>query len=233
MTEYVCVDIETTGLNPKTDKIIEIGAVKVIEGKIEDCFECFVNPGRKLEDRIIELTGICDKDIQNAPFIDEILPDFLNFAENFVLLGHSVLFDYSFLKKAAVNQRLTFEKQGIDTLKIARKYLPDLESRSLSFLCKYYEIPHTAHRALEDATATSLLYKKLCQSFYTEKTQEDFKPQPLIYQVKRESPATKAQKERLFKLLQKHSLSVDYEMEKLTKNEASRYTDQILAKYGR
>lgn len=231
--DYVCVDIETTGLNPKTDKIIEIGAVKVVNGQVAEQFEQLVNPGRQLEERIVELTGICDKDIKNMPFVDEILPDFLNFSKNFVLLGHSILFDYSFLKKAAVNQRLSFEKQGIDTLKIARKFLPDLESRSLPFLCKYYDIPHTAHRALEDAKATVCLYQKLCEDFYGEETKEDFEPKPLIYQVKRETPATKAQKERLFKLLKKHGLSVEYDIEKLTRNEASRYTDQLLAKYGR
>lgn len=233
INSYVCVDIETTGLNPKTDKIIEIGAVKVVDGQVTEQFEHFVNPGRKLEERIVQLTGICDKDIQNSPFIDEILPGFLKFTQNFVLLGHSLLFDYSFLKKAAVNQKLSFEKQGIDTLKIARKFLPELESRSLPFLCKHYEISHHAHRALEDAKATSLLYQQFCKDFYTEQTKEEFVPRPLIYQAKRETPATKAQKERLFKLLQKHSLLVDYEIETLTRNEASRYTDQILAKYGR
>lgn len=233
INSYVCVDIETTGLNPKTDKIIEVGAVKVIDGKIVEYFEHFVNPGRKLEDRIIELTGICDTDIHNAPQIDEILPDFLKFAENFILLGHGLLFDYSFLKKAAVNQKRTFEKQGIDTLKIARKFLPELESRSLSFLCGYYKIPHNAHRALQDAKATSLLYQRLCEEFYAENTSENFVPKPLIYRVKRETPATKVQKERLVKLLQKHGLSVDYDIEMLTRNEASRYTDQILSRYGR
>lgn len=230
---YVCVDIETTGLNPKRDRIIEIGAVKVVNGMETARFESFVNPGRKLEDRIVELTGICDENLQKAPYIDEILPDFLNFAENFVFLGHSVLFDFSFLKKAAVNQKLTLARDGIDTLKIARKFLPDLESRSLKFLCGYYQIPHNAHRALEDAVATSRLYDRLCQDFYRQETEEDFKPAPLIYQVKRETPVTRVQKERLLKLLRLHNLSVDFEIDKMTKNEASRYTDQILARYGR
>ena len=161
--DYICLDLETTGLNPKTDKIIEIGAVKVRNGIIIDSFETFVAPERKLEQRITELTGITDKMLENAPSKEEIISKFLEFAEEDVLLGHSVLFDYSFIKRAAVNCRLTFERKGIDTLKIARKYLPDLESRSLGSLCPHYGIAHCAHRAMADAVATVSLYKKLCE----------------------------------------------------------------------
>lgn len=233
INSYICVDLETTGLNPKKDKIIEIGAIKVVDGKICDTFEQLINPGRMLEDVTISLTGIKDSMVKNAPFIEEVIPEFLKFSEDFILLGHRLIFDYSFLKKAAVNQKLVFEKQGIDTLKIARKYLKELESKRLPSLCKYYGISYQAHRALEDAKATSCLYEKLCCDFYKEETQGDFLPRPLIYQVKRETPATKAQKERLYKLLKLHNLSVNYEIEKLTKNEASRFTDQIYSKYGR
>lgn len=231
---YVCVDLETTGLNPKTDKIIEVGAVKVEGGKCVATFETFVNPGRMLSDRIIELTGILDTQLKNAPDMEEVLPDLLAFMGENILLGHSVLFDYSFIKKAAVNGRQTFEREGIDTLKIARKYLPDLESRSLDFLCRHYEIPHKAHRALEDARATCILYDKLWEDFHeAEEAAKIFAPAKLIYQVKRETPITPAQKERLYKLIARHKLTTEYDLNKLTRNEASRYTDQIVAKYGR
>ncbi len=240
INDYICVDIETTGLNPKTDKIIEIGAVRVRNGEMTDTFESFVAPGRELEERITALTGISDEMLQNAPERKEVLPRFLEFAGEDILLGHSVLFDYSFLKRAAVNEKLTFERQGIDTLKLARKFLPELESRSLGFLCKYYQIEHNAHRALADAMATVKLYQKLEEQFFSE---EDFRPAPLIYKVKRETPITKPQKERLYRLLELHKLCIEQdealsfllklEVEKLTRNEASRYTDQLLAKYGR
>lgn len=231
---YVCVDLETTGLNPKTDRIIEIGAVKVEKGKRVAAFETFVNPGRMLTDRITELTGISDEQLKTAPDIEEILPDLLTFVGDNILLGHSVLFDYSFVKKAAVNQKKTFDKAGIDTLKIARKYLPDLESRSLDYLCRHYEISHKAHRALEDAQATCILYDKLWEDFNgAEDAAKFFAPGKLIYQVKRETPITPAQKERLYKLITRHKLTMEYDLDRLTRNEASRYTDQILAKYGR
>lgn len=238
--DYICFDLETTGLNPKTDKIIEIGAVRVRNGKAEDVFETFVAPERKLEQRITQLTGITDDMLKKAPSKEEVIPRFLEFAGEDILLGHSVLFDYSFIKRAAVNCKLKFERQGIDTLKIARKYLRDLESRNLGFLCSYYQIEHHAHRALEDAKATVRLYQKLCEEFYNE---EDFKPAQLQYKVKRETPITKPQKERLYRLLELHKLSIEedeelsvlltMETDKLTRNEASRYTDRLLAKYGR
>lgn len=241
ITSYVCVDLETTGLDPKRDKIIEIGAVKVVDGRVEETFQTLLSPGRKLEDKITELTGIRDEQLIHAPAIEEVLPAFLEFAGEEVLLGHSILFDYSFLKKAAVNQKQKFERKGMDTLKIARKYLPELESRSLGYLCGYYGIAHHAHRALDDAQATVELYHKLTELFY-EKEQEEcrlspdkslFEPKPLIYQVKRDTPITIPQREQLYKLLDKHKLMVDYEVEKLTRSEASRKISQILVEYGR
>ena len=229
---YVCIDLETTGLNPKLDKIIEIGAVKVINGEITETFETFVNPGRKLEQRIMELTGIRDEQLTDAPYIDEVLPDLLDFLGDLPLLGHSILFDYSFLKKAAVDRKLTFERDGVDTLKIARRFLTELEHRSLDYLCEYYQIPHNAHRALADAEATVQLYGKLVDAFYgVEETL--FLPKQLIFKVKRDTPATKAQKERLYRLLAQHNITLDVDIEKLTRSEASRLTDNLLATYGR
>lgn len=237
LNSFVCIDLETTGLDPKRDRIIEIGAVRIERGEIAGEWETFVNPERKLEERIVELTGIRDEQLAGAKKIAEILPDLFAFLGDHVLLGHSVLFDFSFLKKAAVNERMTFERQGIDTLKIARKYLKDLESRSLESLCRHYGIPHNAHRALEDARATVALYRKLWEEFYTKEEEAGknslFSPTPLLYQAKRDTPLTIPQKEQLYKLLDKHKLIIDYEIESLTRSEASRKIDQILAKYGR
>ena len=131
-----------------------------------------------------------------------------------------------------MNQKLSFEKKGIDTLKIARKFLPDLESRSLGFLCNHFGIEHSAHRALADAKATAMLYDKLTELFY-EGNEKDFQPVPLLYQAKRETPITIPQKEQLYKLIDKHKLKVEYEVEKLTRNEASRIISQLLVEYGR
>lgn len=232
--DYVCLDLETTGLDPKTDKIIEIGAVKVRGGEVVDMFQSFVNPGRMLSEKIIELTGICDDDLKDAKTAEEVVPAFLEFAGEDCLLGHSVLFDYSFVKKAVVNLdgKNKYEKLGIDTLKISRKHLASLESRRLSYLCAYYDIRQKAHRALGDAMATHLLYCRLLKEFY-EGNEADFLPGQLIYNVKRETPITKAQKERLSKLIALHKIDYLYDLDCLTRNEASRITDQILSTYGR
>lgn len=232
VNSYISIDLETTGLNPKIDKIMEIGAVKVIDGVVREEFTTFVNPGRRLEERVIELTGIDDSMLEGAPAVDEVLPRLLPFLEELPLLGHRILFDYSFLKKAAVNQKLAFEKGGIDTLKIARRYLPALEHRTLEYLCEYYQIPHNAHRALGDALATHQLYQILAGDYYKEE-EGIFKPQKLIYQVKRETPITKVQKERLYRLAEQHKIVLEVDVDSLTRSEADRMIDRILGKYGK
>lgn len=223
---YVSIDLETTGLNPKTDKIIEIGAVKVINGQTTDTFHSYVNPGRKLEERIVELTGIYQGQVDEAPEIVEVFPRLEAFLEELPLLGHRILFDYSFLKKAAVDLKKSFEKQGIDTLRIARCFLPQLEHRTLPYLCEYYGISHDAHRALADAEATGTLYEILSREFY-DREPGIFRPQQLIFKVKKDTPATKAQKEQLYRLMDQYKLDIGYDVEKLNRSEASRIKDKI------
>lgn len=250
INDYVTIDLETTGLSPKYEKIIELGAAKIRDGRIIDTFSQFVNPGKNLSERIVNLTGIKESDILAAPYIEEILEKFLEFLGDDVLLGHNIMFDFSFIKKAAVNQKLNIEKQGIDTLKISRRFLTDLESRKLEFLCKHYDIELEAHRALNDAIATHKLYQHLISDFY-EKENDLFLPQKLIYTVKKEGPITKKQIEQIIRLAERYGIHVDCDGDKiymlpvenvtdeiidicrLTKNEASRLIDRLLSKFGR
>ncbi|MCM1090383.1 MAG: 3'-5' exonuclease [Butyrivibrio sp.] len=227
---YISIDLETTGLHPKQDKIIEIGALKVIDGQITETLSILVNPARALDEHIVQLTGIRDEQLRDAPYIEDVLPTVIDFLGDLPLLGHSILFDYSFLKKAAVDRKLSFEKNAIDTLKLARKYLTELEHRSLDYLCQYYKIEHHAHRALEDARATHFLYHKLAELFYEKEAQEGghlFQPSPLHFQIKRDTPATKAQKEQLYRLLEQHTIVMNVDIERLTRSEASRWIDKI------
>lgn len=230
---YVALDLETTGLNPKEDSIIEIGAVKILNGKMDEKYDTFVIPAKKLSERVQKLTGITEEDLKQGIPLERAVSELLDFIGELPLLGHSILFDYSFVKRAAVNQKKSFEKQGIDTLRIARALLPQLPSKKLEDLCAYYGITYRAHRASEDAAAAAELYRILLEKFYCEENAELFCPVPLLYKVKREGPASKRQKERLYELIERHGLTVDYEVEKLTRNQASRYTDKILEKYGR
>lgn len=227
---FICIDLETTGLNPKRDRIIEIGAVKVRNGQIVETFQQLIDPRQQLEERVEILTGISSKELEGNPTIQEVLPMLKEFLGEDVLLGHRVLFDYSFLKRTFTNEKIPFERKGIDTLKLARQFVTDCESKKLESLCKHYGIKHQAHRALGDAAATVELYQKLAESFYNE---EAFLPKPLEFKVKKESPITKAQKERLTLLLAKYDLAPKCEITSMTRNEASRYIDQILAAYGR
>ena len=112
---YVAVDLETTGLDPKRDRIIEIGAVRVENGRETAQFHTMINPHRELAERITELTGISGDMVEDAPDIGDILSQFLDFCGKLPLLGHHVIFDYSFLKRAAVNLGMEFEREGIDT----------------------------------------------------------------------------------------------------------------------
>ncbi len=230
---YVCIDLETSGLEPKHDRILEIGAVKVCQGEIVEEYGTLVDARVRLNDTVIRLTGIQEEMIKTGLPIGRAIRECINFIGDLPLLGHCLHFDYSFLKRAAVNQGLTFEKEGLDTLKIARKALPELESRGLDALCSYFEIPLLRHhRALEDARATNSLYRKLLEAF-GDKMPELFVTKPLVYQVKKEGPITKAQKKRLNDLLKYHKIVLDKEVDTLTKNEASRYIDRIIFEHGR
>ena len=243
--DYVVLDLETTGLRPKSDRIIEIGAARVRQGKVEEVYSTFVNPGRLLTEHTIELTGIRDENLLDAPLIEDVLEPFLDFIGNDCLLGHNILFDYSFVKKATVNHKLSFEKDGIDTLRIARRFLTQVPSKRLGDLCGYYNIPITAHRALGDALATHALYGRLCDEFY-EKEADTFKPHKLIFSVKKESPITLKQKEQLVRLCDRYAIILKegqmiapiehvtatwIDMNTLTRNEASRLYDRVITVY--
>ncbi len=232
--DYVCVDVETTGLNPKVEKIIEIGAVKVINGEITERFQSFLYPGRELEPRIVALTGITDEMLSDAPAGKEVMPAFKEFCGELPIIGHNLSFDYAFIKRAMVNEKLKFEKTGIDTLKIARKYLSQLESRSLEFLCKYFAITHTAHRALGDAEATSILYNKLCELFYEQAQAEDskvFAPVMLTCNVKRDQPITIAQKEQIGRYCDRLGIVLNRDVNTLSRGEASRFIEKYSLKF--
>lgn len=231
---YTVVDIETTGLDPKKDKITEIGAIRVEGGKIADTFHTLVNPGRRLEERITQLTGLTDEALKGAPFIQDVIGKFVEFETTGCLLGHSILFDFSFLKRAAVNEGIAFEKKGIDTLAISRKYLQNLESRSLPYLTGHFGIAHEAHRALSDVEAAWELYKILEEKFGQEEGAfKYFEPRELIYKVKREGPVTKKQIEQLQRFLSHYGLESEYDINRMTKNEASRYLDSLISLHGR
>ncbi len=230
---YVAVDLETTGLTPSKDQILEIGAVRVCHGQVTDTFSTFANPGLKIPDNVRELTGITDDMVAQAPTPAEAFAAFHRFAGEELLMGHNLIFDYSFLKQQAINQEIPFERKGVDTLKIARALLPDLESRSLTNLCAYFHIDRAyAHRAFHDALATHALYGYL-RKMAPLQGHKTFEPAVLTYRARKQGPITNAQKGYLNDLLKYHRIELDVDIDRLTKNEASRTIDRIVSEYGR
>ena len=112
MKDFVVLDLETTGLTPKTDRILEIGAIKVVDGEIKERYSTFINPQMEIPRRITELTGITGDMVKDAPLREEAVRGLVEFCQDLPLLGHNILFDYSFVKHDAVNLGLAFEKRG-------------------------------------------------------------------------------------------------------------------------
>ena len=233
LKSYVMVDLEMTGLRAKTDRILEIGAVKVENHQITETYQKIINAGIKVPQDIQELTGITDEMIKAGVMEQEAVEGFFEFCGDLPLAGHNILFDYSFLKQYAVNHKIIFEKNGIDTLKLSRKFLPELEKKTLDYLCEYLKIERSQrHRALEDARATFVLLEYLWNE-WGEQNSEAFRFIPLVYRAKKQSPATPRQKKYLKELTEYHKIEIDVNIEMLTKSEASRKTDHILTQYGR
>jgi DNA polymerase-3 subunit alpha (Gram-positive type) len=232
-TTYLAFDLETTGLSPMSDRILEIGAVLVEEEEVTDTFETFIDVGIPVPAHITKLTGITGEMIAGSPGVREAVTRFLEFSGDRVILGHNLQFDYSFMKRNVVNMGLSYERQGLDTLKIARLCLPELESRSLDRLAAYFGIPEEHHhRALDDALTTARLYERLKEEF-GEKRPDLFEPSPMTFKVKKESPVTNSQKRYLRDLIKYHKIEDSVKIEELTKNEASRMIDGIILQYGR
>ncbi|WP_375293678.1 PolC-type DNA polymerase III [Clostridium estertheticum] len=153
---FVVFDLETTGLSSENDKIIEIGALKIENGKIVDRFSEFVNPGIDIPYKIIELTGITNDNVSDAASIEDVLPKFLEFTKDSVLVAHNSDFDASFIKKNSQRLGLKFENAIMDTIPLAKYLLKDLKTFKLNTVAKYLGITlENHHRAVDDAKATT------------------------------------------------------------------------------
>ncbi len=158
---YVVFDIETTGFSPEKNKIIEIGAVKVVGGQISDRFSQFVNPEVPIPYEIEELTSIRDDMVMDAPKIEEVLPKFMQFCEGAVMVAHNAAFDMSFIKKNCERQGLPCEFTVADTVAMARYLMPQLNRFKLDTIAKALNIVlANHHRAVDDAGCTAEIFIK-------------------------------------------------------------------------
>ncbi|MDP4118100.1 MAG: PolC-type DNA polymerase III, partial [Bacillota bacterium] len=159
--EFVVFDIETTGLHCQEDRIIEIGAVKINKGVVTDRFSTFVNPEMKLSQQTTELTSIKDADVENAPKIGEVLPEFLEFCGNSVLVAHNATFDVGFIRINATKYSLPFNPCYVDTLNLCRALYNERKTHGLAAMVKHLNIELlNHHRAVDDAEATAEIMKR-------------------------------------------------------------------------
>ncbi len=160
--EFVAFDLETTGLSSRTDKIIEIGAVVMKDGKELDRFQTFVDPGRKLEKKIVDLTGITDDMLVGAPTIEEVLPEFLKFVGDRVLVAHNSDFDTGFIRAECQRQGFEYNLTAADTLILSQNMLPDLNKFKLDIVANALSLPEfNHHRAADDAVTCGMIFSQL------------------------------------------------------------------------
>ena len=168
--EFVAFDLETTGLSSRTDRIIEIGAVIMKEGKEIDRFQTFVDPERSLEKKIVDLTGITDAMLKGAPKIEEVLPKFLEFIGDRVLVAHNSDFDTGFIRAECQRQGIPYTYTAADTLIMAQNLMPQLNKFKLDIVSNALSLPDfTHHRAADDAVTCGLIMAK-----FFEKLEEEY-----------------------------------------------------------
>lgn len=159
---FVVFDLETTGFSAEVDRIIEIGAIKIKNGEIVDNFSKFVNPKIPIPFRIEKLTGINDSMVMEAEPIEKILPEFLEFCGDAVMVAHNAGFDTSFIINNAERLGIKYDPTIMDTVLLAQFVIPNLHNYKLDTLCKHLAVSlENHHRAVDDAQATAYIYLKM------------------------------------------------------------------------
>ncbi len=162
--EFVVVDTETTGLRPGPDRVIEVAAVRLRSGAVIDSFHSLINPGRRLPPFIVKFTGITPEMVETAPTAKEIFPDFFSFIEDATLVGHNLGFDINFLAYEARLLGQSCALDGLDTILLARRFLPGLKRFKLDTVAEYLKIQALhRHRALGDAEVTAAVFLRILE----------------------------------------------------------------------
>lgn len=161
--KYVCLDLETTGLSPQYDEIIEICAIKIDNDKEIERFQTLVKPENEIDEYISELTGITNELVADAPYIKDVLPSLIDFLSDWVIVGHNINFDINFIYDNCLKHLNShFKNNYIDTMRLSRKVVPELKHHRLKDMVKYFNIDvKKEHRAAFDCAATILCLNNL------------------------------------------------------------------------
>ena len=160
VSDYVVFDLETTGLDPKNNEIIEIGALKYHNDTLVQELDILVKPKVSIPSNITLLTGITDEMVKNSPSIEEALPIFLDFLSDLTLIAHNSSFDIGFIESKITELNLKeIANQNIDTVYLARKYIKETPNSKLEVLKKHFNLEYGSHRSLEDCYTTNYVYQ--------------------------------------------------------------------------
>ncbi len=238
--EFICFDLETTGLNAKNNKITEIGAVKVLNGEIIDTFCTFVNPEEEIPEKITEITGITNEMVKNSPLENEALKSFISFCgENPILVAHNAIFDVAFINASVERQNINFPFTYIDTVPMSRSLLGNLKNHKLDTIAKHLKIPEfNHHRASDDATALAHIfinllsiikeYKKInnVQEINTALSGTDTKKAPSCHQTILVKNNTGLK--NLYKLISMSHIEYFYKKPRIPKSKLSKLREGLL-----
>lgn len=173
--DFVAIDIETTGLDPNYADIIELAAIRVTNRIVRDEFQTLVNPGYEISNQIKELTGITNKMLSKAPLLKDVLPSFLDFVGDSVVVGHNVNFDINFIYDSSMElYQEPFANDFVDTMRLCRQMFPGWPHYRLVDLVKNFKIAETTkHRAAADAqqTVACLLWMQRCANGETQQAE--------------------------------------------------------------
>ncbi len=176
-TEYCVLDLETTGISHITEKITEVGIIKIKNGEVISEFECFVNPEKPIPERVVEITHITDDMVKDAETIDKVIPKIIEFIGNDVLVAHNAGFDIGFLKYNFEKYGYKLENTYIDTLRLSKAIFPEFKKYKLGIIADNLGIKvDVAHRALDDVKTLVEVFKVMIEKTKEKKGKkiEDF-----------------------------------------------------------
>lgn len=158
---YVVFDTETTGLKDQLDQIIEIGALKIVDNEVVDEFDVLINPEIEIPEIITQITGITQEMVEQEKTISEVLPAFLEFIGDLPVICHNAPFDIGFINTNLLRMDLPkLTNQAIDTVELARIYIPRAYNYKLETLKKYFKLDYGSHRSVDDCKTTNYIYQE-------------------------------------------------------------------------